>query len=152
MMMTAKHLWPAALPAVVLPMTDPAEGSIAGGFDYNLKPTLLTDFRFGYVRYHVFGQPNGIGTSPAKDAGVPGVNVDTNFNSGMPAFFINGYGSNLFKFGYALGVNGCNCPLMNRPRSGIIGRINFAATVTTGKCLIGLTVGSTNRLMKMRIR
>lgn len=33
-------------------------------------------------------------------------------NSGMPAFFINGYGSNLFRFGYALGVNGCNCPLI----------------------------------------
>ncbi len=29
----------------------------------------------------------------------------------MPAFFINDYGNNLFKFGYALGVNGCNCPL-----------------------------------------
>src|SRR3954469_8311528 len=92
--------------------SDSRNHSIAGGFDYNLKPTLLTDFRFGYVRYHVFGQPNGIGTAPAKDAGVPGLNVDTNFNSGMPAFFINGYGSNLFKFGYALGVNGCNCPLI----------------------------------------
>lgn len=92
--------------------SDSRNHSIAGGFDYNVKPTLLTDFRFGYMRYHVFGQPNGIGTSPAKDAGVPGVNVDSNFNSGMPAFFINGYGSNLFKFGYALGVNGCNCPLI----------------------------------------
>src|SRR3954454_19711536 len=92
--------------------SDSRNHSIAGGFDYNVRPTLLTDFRFGYVRYHVFGQPNGIGTSPAKDAGVPGLNVDTNFNSGMPAFFINGYGSNLFKFGYALGVNGCNCPLI----------------------------------------
>jgi hypothetical protein len=30
----------------------------------------------------------------------------------MPAFFINGYGNNLFRFGYALGVNGCNCPLI----------------------------------------
>ena len=30
----------------------------------------------------------------------------------MPAFFINGYGNGLFKFGYALGVNGCNCPLI----------------------------------------
>lgn len=86
--------------------------SVAGGFDYNVKPNLLTDFRFGYVRYHVFGQPNGIGSSPAKDAGIPGVNVDSNFNSGMPAFFINGYGNSLFKFGYALGVNGCNCPLI----------------------------------------
>jgi len=86
--------------------------SIAAGFDYNVRPNLLTDFRFGYMRYHVFGQPNGIGTAPAKDAGIPGVNVDDNFNSGMPAFFINGYGNSLFKFGYALGVNGCNCPLI----------------------------------------
>jgi hypothetical protein len=86
--------------------------SVAGGFDYNLRSNLLTDFRFGWFRYYVFGQPNGIGTSPALDAGIPGVNVDKNFNSGMPAFFINGYGNSLFKFGYALGVNGCNCPLI----------------------------------------
>ncbi|MFN0100901.1 MAG: TonB-dependent receptor domain-containing protein [Bryobacteraceae bacterium] len=92
--------------------SDSRNHSIASGFDYNIKPTLLTDFRFGYMRYHVFGQPNGIGTSPAKDAGIPGLNVDDNFNSGMPAFFINGYGNNLFRFGYALGVNGCNCPLI----------------------------------------
>ena len=92
--------------------SDSRNHSIAAGFDYNIKPTLLTDFRFGYMRYHVFGQPNGIGTAPAKDAGIPGLNVDANFNSGMPAFFVNGYGSNLFRFGYALGVNGCNCPLI----------------------------------------
>lgn len=92
--------------------SDSRNHSIAGGFDYNVRSNLLTDFRFGYVRYHVFGQPNGIGTAPAKDAGIPGLNVDQNFNSGMPAFFINGYGGGLFKFGYALGVNGCNCPLI----------------------------------------
>jgi hypothetical protein len=92
--------------------SDSRNHSVAAGFDYNMRPTLLTDFRFGYMRYHVFGQPNGIGTAPAKDAGIPGLNVDENFNSGMPAFFINGYGNNLFRFGYALGVNGCNCPLI----------------------------------------
>jgi hypothetical protein len=86
--------------------------SIAAGFDYTVKPDLLTDFRFGFFRYRVFGQPNGIGTTPAKDAGVPGLNVDTEFNSGMPAFFIDGYANGLFRFGYALGVNGCNCPLI----------------------------------------
>jgi hypothetical protein len=86
--------------------------SVAAGFDYTLSPTVLTDFRFGFFRYRVFGQPNGIGTTPAKDAGIPGLNVDTEFNSGMPAFFIDDYASNLFKFGYALGVNGCNCPLI----------------------------------------
>jgi outer membrane receptor protein involved in Fe transport len=86
--------------------------SVAAGFDYAMRPDLLTDFRFGWFRYRVFGQPNGIGTTPAADAGVPGLNVDTNFNSGMPAFFIDGYGNGLFRFGYALGVNGCNCPLI----------------------------------------
>ncbi len=95
--------------------SDTRNQSIASGFDYTLKPTLLTDFRFGWVRYKVFVQPNGIGTAPAKDAGIPGLNNDNDFTSGMPGFFINGYGSGgaiPFRFGYALGVNGCNCPLI----------------------------------------
>jgi hypothetical protein len=93
--------------------SDSRNHSVATGFDYAMRPTLLTDFRVGWMRYKVFGQPNGIGTAPAKDAGIPGLNVDDNFNSGMPAFFINGYGQPInFRFGYALGVNGCNCPLI----------------------------------------
>ena len=95
--------------------SDTRNQSIASGFDYSLRPNLLTDFRFGWVRYKVFVQPNGIGSAPAKDAGIPGLNVDANFNSGMPGFFVNGYGSGgsiPFRFGYALGVNGCNCPLI----------------------------------------
>jgi hypothetical protein len=95
--------------------SDSRNQSIAAGFDYAMRPTFLTDFRFGFMRYKVFGQPNGIGTSPAKDDGIPGLNVDDNFNSGLPAFFVNGYGSGgaiPFRFGYALGVNGCNCPLI----------------------------------------
>lgn len=93
--------------------SDTRNQSVAGGFDYALRPNLLTDFRFGFVRYKLQVSPNGIGTSPAKDSGVPGLNVDDNFNSGMPAFFINGYGNPInFRFGYALGVNSCNCPLI----------------------------------------
>jgi hypothetical protein len=92
--------------------SDSRNHSIASGFDYSVRPTLMTDFRFGWFRYKVFGQPNGIGTQPATEAGIPGLNTDTEFNSGMPAFFINGYANNLFRFGYALGVNGCNCPLI----------------------------------------
>ena len=95
--------------------SDTRNQSVAGGFDYTVRPTLLTDFRFGFVRYKVFVQPNGIGSAPAKDAGIPGLNTDNNFNSGMPGFFVNGYGSGgaiPFRFGYALGVNGCNCPLI----------------------------------------
>lgn len=83
--------------------------SIAQGFDYTLGPTWLTDFRFGFMRYRVFVNPNGLGTSPATAAGIPDLNFDKTFTSGMPAFYIDGNGG--FNFGYALGVNQCNCPL-----------------------------------------
>jgi outer membrane receptor protein involved in Fe transport len=84
--------------------------SIAAGFDYTLSPSLLTDFRFGYMRYHVNVSPGGFGTTPAKDAGIPGINLDAT-TSGMPAFTIHAPGTSDFQFGYSLGVNQCNCPL-----------------------------------------
>lgn len=90
--------------------------SVAAGFDYTVKPNLLTDFRFGFFRYQVNVVPNGLETAPATDAGIPGLNLDKTFTGGMPAFFINDYGNNLFKFGYALGVNGCNCPLIENEK------------------------------------
>jgi len=90
--------------------------SVAAGFDYTVRPNLLTDFRFGFFRYQVHVVPNGLDTSPATDAGIPGLNLDKTFTGGMPAFFINDYGNNLFKFGYALGVNGCNCPLIENEK------------------------------------
>jgi hypothetical protein len=83
--------------------------SIAAGFDYAVRPTWLTDFRFGFFRYRVFVNPNGLGTSPAKDAGIPGLNLDPYYTSGMPAFTLNGTGG--FTFGYSLPINQCNCPL-----------------------------------------
>jgi len=81
--------------------------SIAAGFDYNLRPTWLTDFRFGFFRYRVFENLNGVGTSPAKDAGIPGLNLDNYLTSGMPDFFLWGLGG--FFFG-----NVCNCPLIQQ--------------------------------------
>jgi hypothetical protein len=85
--------------------------SIAGGFDYTLSPSLLTDFRFGYFRYRVNVNPGGFGTNPAQEAGIPGLNTDE-FTSGMPGLFINGLGGTIF--GYALGTMRCNCPLRQR--------------------------------------
>ncbi len=82
--------------------------SLASGFDYTVRTNWLTDFRFGFFRYRVFVNPNGLGTTPATDAGIPGLNLDA-VTSGMPAFFINGVGG--FTFGYALPINQCNCPL-----------------------------------------
>jgi hypothetical protein len=83
--------------------------SLSYGVDYAIKPNWLTDFRFGFFRYRVFVDPNGVGTSPAKDAGIPGLNLDNLYTSGMPAFYLSGTGG--FNFGYALNVNSCNCPL-----------------------------------------
>ncbi len=83
--------------------------SLAAGFDYVLNPNLLTDFRLGWFSYDVAVLPNGIGTSPAGDAGIPGLNLDNFFTSGMPFMEIQGVGG--FQFGYSLGVNRCNCPL-----------------------------------------
>src|SRR5215468_11006593 len=83
--------------------------SLSYAADYVIRPDWLTDFRFGFFRYRVFVNPNGLGTSPAKDAGVPGLNLDDFYTSGMPAFTLNSTGG--FSFGYSLGVNACNCPL-----------------------------------------
>ena len=83
--------------------------SLALGSTYTLSTSLITDFRFGFYRYRIRVQPNGVGTTPATNAGLPGLNLGTVETSGMPAFYINGNGG--FNFGYALGVNQCNCPL-----------------------------------------
>lgn len=83
--------------------------SLALGNTYNISPSLITDFRFGYYRYRPHNLPNGYGTTPALDAGLQGLNRGALDTSGMPAFYVNGDGG--FSFGYALGVNGCNCPL-----------------------------------------
>jgi outer membrane receptor protein involved in Fe transport len=82
--------------------------SLAAGFDYTVSPTLLTDFRFAFFKYRVIDNPNGLNTTPATDAGIPGLNISA-ITGAMPGFFINGTGG--FQFGYALGINGCNCPL-----------------------------------------
>src|SRR5712672_398992 len=92
--------------------------SLATGFDYTFSSTLLTDFRFGYMRYHVDVAPGGIGTTPATDAGIPGLNVDKVYTTGMP--FILAYtgtsagsdNSKDLRLGYSLGANQCNCPLL----------------------------------------
>ncbi len=86
--------------------------SLATGFDYIFSPNLVTDFRFGYMRYNVAVAPGGVGTTPAKDAGIPGLNIDPLYSSGMPFFTVKGAGGAPdFNFGYSLGANQCNCPL-----------------------------------------
>ena len=69
-----------------------------------ISPTLITEARFGTYRYKVRVQPGDVGTTPASDAGIPGLNLGTDATSGMPAFYVDGNAS--FKFGYALGIDG----------------------------------------------
>ena len=94
--------------------------SLASGFDYTLNTHWLTDFRFGYFRYRVNVLPGGFGTHPATDAGIPGLNVDNFYTTGMPYFAVRYPGSginSLFAFGYALGAESeghCNCPLTEK--------------------------------------
>jgi Carboxypeptidase regulatory-like domain/TonB dependent receptor len=83
--------------------------SLALGFDHTFSPTLITDARFGFYRYRIRVQPNDVGSTPATDAGLPGLNTGSPETSGMPSFNIQGDGA--FQFGYSLAVNDCNCPL-----------------------------------------
>jgi hypothetical protein len=94
--------------------------SIAIGWTDTLSATVVNELRFGFMRYHVFDVPQGYGTQPATAAGIPGLNLDNTYTSGMPYFNIgeispsNGGtvgGFDSMQLGYALGVNQCNCPL-----------------------------------------
>jgi outer membrane receptor protein involved in Fe transport len=90
-------------------VSDVKNQSLAYGVDYALSPSLLADFRFGWFKYKVNVLPFDFGTTPAADAGIPGLNVDKTFSSGLPAGFVEG--DRGFNFGSGLGVNRCNCPL-----------------------------------------
>jgi hypothetical protein len=84
--------------------------SLAIGWTNTISSTLINEFRFGWMRYHVFDVPNGFGTSPATDAGIPGLNLDKTYTSGMPYFNISSP-NDPYHLGYSLGANQCNCPL-----------------------------------------
>ena len=86
--------------------------SLAYGLDYALSSNWLVDFRFGWFRYRVDVLPFDYGTQPALEAGIPGLNLDETFTSGLPLFRIEGDRG----FGMGSGLddtlgNRCNCPL-----------------------------------------
>src|SRR5438132_1212878 len=86
--------------------------SLALGFDRTIGSNMTADFRFGWFKYKVDVLPFDYGTTPAKDAGIPGLNLDNNFTSGLFGGFIGeDSDSRRIRFGSGLGVNRCNCPL-----------------------------------------
>lgn len=85
--------------------------SNALGFNYAVKPTILTDFRFGWYRQRIFVNPLVDG-SFASDAGAPGLNIPSDPTTlNLPNFNLNGQGG--FQFGSSL-YNNCNCPLTEK--------------------------------------
>jgi hypothetical protein len=97
--------------------SDALNQSVAAGWTRTHSPTLINEFRFGYMRYHVVVTPGGIGSTPATAAGIPGLNLDDFYTSGMPSIDIHNPGDadqgvdGRTQLGYALNNNRCNCPL-----------------------------------------
>ncbi len=101
-------------------------GSAAGrnqsavmGMDIALSPKLLTDFRLGYLRYHVKTSKFDGTQNLATAVGIPGLNIPGQpFTSGSPGFYVEsttsgtGGGDGVSNFGSGLNTNACNCPLL----------------------------------------
>ena len=101
--------------------SDARNQSLALGWTYTASPTLINEFRFGFIKYFVFDVPNGYGTQPATAAGIPGLNLDNTYTSGLPYFSINNSNSSSgytdTHLGYSLGANQCNCPLTQNEKN-----------------------------------
>jgi hypothetical protein len=103
-------------------MKDRNQG-ISAGFSVSLSSSLLTDFRFGFFRYHLQMDSLDVGTTPASDAGIAGLNLGDFYTSGMPDIELDNpkltglpIAGNLdfLRFGYSPSANTCNCPLRER--------------------------------------
>jgi len=68
-------------------ISDVLDQSVAIGYTRTFNPTLIGDFRFGYLRVAQNVLPPDVGTSPATAAGIPGLNLDNFFTSGLPDSF-----------------------------------------------------------------
>jgi hypothetical protein len=85
--------------------------SAVAGMDIALSPTLLTDFRLGYLRYHIKTAKYDGTENFATQVGIPGLNMGDPFTAGAPLFIMPN-SDGLSNFGSGLAVNGCNCPLL----------------------------------------
>lgn len=85
--------------------SDTLNQNLSTGFNYNLGPTLLSDFRFGFNRYRVLVRSLDGTVALADQVGIPGLNIASRPDTlGLPQLNINGSAG--FNLGYS-----CNCPL-----------------------------------------
>jgi outer membrane receptor protein involved in Fe transport len=124
-------------------VSDVKNHSLALGLDHAISSSLLADFRFGWFKYKVNVLPFDFGTTPASDAGIPGLNVDTTFSSGLFAGFVEG--DRGFNFGSGLGVNRCNCPLdQDEKQWQVVG--NLTKVMGNHNLKVGLDIRRANNL------
>ena len=117
--------------------------SLALGFDRSIGSNMTADFRLGWFKYKVDVLPFDYGTTPAKDIGIPGLNLDNTFTSGLFGGFVEG--SRGFNFGSGLGVNRCNCPLNEDEKQlQLVGNVTRQARNHTVK--FGIDVRKANNL------
>ncbi len=90
--------------------------SLAAGWTYTVSPTVVNEFRLGYMRYHVFDVPNGYGTQPATAGGYSRPEPGQNLYLRYALLRHSGFRRERRKLGYGLGVNQCNCPLTQSER------------------------------------
>jgi hypothetical protein len=106
--------------------------SISSGFSYSFGRGLLTDFRFGFLRYHLDLNAADFGTYPllnpsgiyAGDAILGLNNSQDVYTSGLPDIQVqsSAIGANppstgdLVDFGNSSNTNSCNCPLREHER------------------------------------
>ena len=124
-------------------VSDVKNQSFAYGVDYTFSPSMIADVRFGWFKYKVNVLPFDFGTAPATAAGIPGLNVDDTFSSGLFAGFVEG--DRGFNFGSGLGVNRCNCPLdQDESQWQIVG--NITKSIGTHNFKAGLDIRRANNL------
>ena len=76
------------------------DDSLSAGGDYTLSSKWLTDFRFGWFRFHFNELQPGYNQPLGTELGIPGVNTgDLALNGGLPAFAIDGFTQNGTNFG-----------------------------------------------------
>ena len=116
---------------------------ISAGFTYTLGPKLVTDFRFGYVRYRLNlnalddGQIPAIETpGPSEIPNISAAATGNPFATGLPDFQIPalpGFSGDYLRLGYSTSANSCACPLAEREQ-----QFQFVSnwTRSTGKHIV----------------
>jgi hypothetical protein len=123
--------------------------SISTGADYEISPNLVTDFRFGFLRYRVLEDKYNGSTSPLETSlGIPGLNTGAPGTGGVSGFIIPGI--SLIGSGAssgAINVNSCDCPL-NEQEQEFQGVNNWTKNVGNHSIKFG---GELRYLMNLRL-